>query len=144
VKNFTVKNALATFLALLALSIAPIVFAEKVVVVHANNNNDLSEKDIARIFLGKDKSYSNGVRAMPVDQKNGSAIRSNFVSTVLKKTDQQVQAYWAKLRFTGKGKPPKELNGSAAVKNFVAENPGSIAYIDSKDVDGSVKVVYRF
>lgn len=143
-KKFTVKNALATLLTVVALGPGSLAFAEKVIVVHGSNSNDLSEKDIARIFLGKDKSYPNGERAMPVDQKNGSAIRSIFVSTVLKKTDQQVQAYWAKLRFTGKGKPPKELSGSAAVKDFVTENPGSIGYIDSKDVDGSVKVIYRF
>lgn len=53
----------------------------------------------------------------------------------------QIKATWAKLLFTGKGNPPKEVSGNAEVKKFVAGNPAAIGYIDKAAVDGSVKVV---
>lgn len=114
------------------------------VIVHPSNTSSLSESDIARIFLGKKKSFPSGSEALPIDQNEGSDSRSAFVSTVLKKNDQQIKAYWAQLLFTGKGTPPKSVGGDAEVKQLVAENPNLIGYIDAGSVDASVKVVLEF
>lgn len=114
------------------------------VVVHPANPNTMDEDDISRVFLGKKKTFPDGSEAIPVDQADGSANRSAFVSTVLKKNDQQIKAYWAQLLFTGKGTPPKEVGSSADVKKLIAQNPSLIGYIDSADVDGSVKVLFQF
>lgn len=114
------------------------------VVVHPGNANSMSEDDISRVFLGKKKSFPDGSEAIPVDQADGSANRSAFVSSVLKKNDQQIKAYWAQLLFTGKGTPPKEVGASADVKKLIAQNPSLIGYIDTADVDASVKVVFQF
>ena len=114
------------------------------VIVHPSNGNSLTDAEVTRIFLGKKKSFPDGSEAIPVDQAEGSATRSSFVSTVLKKNDQQIKAYWAQLLFTGKGTPPKEVGAGVDVKKLVAQNPSLIGYIDSSEVDGSVKVVYEF
>ena len=52
-----------------------------------------------------------------------------------------MKATWARLTFSGKGVPPKELPNSADVKKFVAGNPNAIGYIEKSAVDASVKVV---
>lgn len=114
------------------------------VVVHPGNANTMSEDDISRIFLGKKKAFPDGSEAIPVDQNDGSMNRSAFIATVLKKNDQQIKAYWAQLLFTGKGTPPKEVGSSADVKKLIAQNPSLIGYIDTADVDASVKVVFQF
>ncbi|MBB3168022.1 phosphate ABC transporter substrate-binding protein [Simiduia aestuariiviva] len=114
------------------------------VVVHPANPNAMDENDISRVFLGKKKSFPDGSEAIPVDQADGSANRSAFVSTILKKNEQQIKAYWAQLLFTGKGTPPKEVGSSADVKKLIAQNPSLIGYIDTADVDASVKVLYEF
>lgn len=114
------------------------------VVVHPGNTNAMSEDDISRVFLGKKKTFPDGAEAIPIDQADGSANRSAFVATLLKKNDQQIKAYWAQLLFTGKGTPPKEVGSSADVKKLIAQNPSLIGYIDSADVDASVKVVHQF
>jgi ABC-type phosphate transport system substrate-binding protein len=75
--------------------------------------------------------------------KEGSSTRTEFVTGILKKSEQQYKAYWAKLLFTGKGNPPKELESSADVKAEVAANKNAIGIIDVADVDDSVKVVYQ-
>lgn len=136
----------ARFIALLFIgaALAPaITYAEILIIVHPSNSNALSESDIGRIFLGKKKSFPDGSEAIPLDQKEGSPIRTQFVSAALKKNDQQIKAYWAQLLFTGKGTPPKEVSDGASVKELVAQNPALIGYIDASEIDDSVKVAHK-
>ena len=143
-KSTTLKRFIAASLAGMSLIASAAAFSAVAVIVHPNNANSLTESDITRIFLGKKKSFPDGADAIPVDQKEGSAARSAFVGTVLKKNDQQIKAYWAQLLFTGKGTPPKEVGAGSDVKKLVSENPALIGYIDAADADGSVKVVHQF
>lgn len=137
------KKMLASCVAVMALFASATAWSGVAVVVNPANGNALSAKEISRIFLGKRKSFPNGSQAIPVNQVEGSPIRAAFNSTVLKKSPQQIKAYWAQLLFTGKGTPPKDVS-AAEVKKLVAENPNLIGYIDSADVDSSVKVVHQF
>ncbi len=143
-KIVNIKSVLTTLLAGLSILASVGAFSAVAVIVHPSNGNALSESDISRIFLGKSKSYPDGSEAIPVDQQEGAASRSAFVSTILKKNDQQIKAYWAQLLFTGKGTPPKEVGGTGDVKKLVSQNPSLIGYIDASEVDGSVKVVLEF
>jgi len=143
-KLFSLKKVLTTGIAAVCLVASTISLAGVAVIVHPSNANVLSEDDISRIFLGKKKSFPDGGEAIPIDQNEGSGVRAAFVSSVLKKNDQQIKAYWAQLLFTGKGTPPKSVGNSSDVKKLVAQNPALIGYIDSADVDGSVKVVGEF
>lgn len=118
--------------------------ADIAVVVNPKSGVDsLSPEQIANLFLGKATSFPSGGAATPVDQNDG-ATREEFNSKVLKKDSAGVKAHWAKMQFTGKGTPPKEVGGSGDVKKFVAGNPAGIGYIEKGAVDGSVKVVGSF
>ena len=101
----------------------------------------LSRENVADIYLGKKKTYSDGARAKPVDQSTDSMLREQFYRSVVRMSASEVNRYWAKLEFTGKGKPPKVVSGNEAVKHWVASHPGAIGYIDGKSLDNSVKVV---
>jgi hypothetical protein len=50
-----------------------------------------------------------------------------------------MNAYWARMLFTGRGQPPVESGDSAPIKRLIAENPNLIGYIDKKDLDVSVR-----
>lgn len=119
------------------------VHSEVVVVVNKNNNSELSSEYISRIFLGKKKSFSNGVSAIPLDLTSGDPARTNFVKSLLKKNDQQIKAYWAQLLFTGKGTPPREVDNASMVIDLISKNPSLIGYVDSADLDDRVKVVHK-
>ncbi|MEO9947253.1 MAG: phosphate ABC transporter substrate-binding protein [Paraglaciecola sp.] len=116
-------------------------FAEVVVIVHPSNDANFSQKVVQRIYLGKEKKFSDGKEVLPVNQVPSSAARESFDSDTLGRSTTQVAAYWSKLVFTGKGIPPKELDNDAAVIAIVAENPNAIGYIDSASVTGAVKAV---
>jgi ABC-type phosphate transport system substrate-binding protein len=120
-------------------------FAETAVIVSASNANSAIDKaTIAKIFLGKSKSFPDGSQAIPIDQNEGSAARQSFNSTVLGKSASQLKSYWSRLIFTGKGTPPKQSGNDTEVKGLVATNPNLIGYIDASAVDSSVKVVHKF
>lgn len=128
--------------ALLGLGIAQA--ADLAVVVNPKAGVDsLSPDQIANIFLGKSTSFPNGAAVTPVDQNDGP-VRDEFNTKALKKDSAGVKAHWAKMQFTGKGQPPKEVGGSSDVKKAVAGNPSAIGYIEKSAVDGSVKVVGSF
>ena len=129
-------------LSLLVLSTSAL--ADVAVVVNSANANAVDDSDISRIFLGKMKKFPSGNSIEPINSSAGSAARTEFEKKVLKKSSSQVKAYWSKLVFSGKGKPPKELGSDADVLKHVAANADAIGYVDAGSVDGSVKVLKTF
>lgn len=101
----------------------------------------LSKSKLAKIYLGKLKKFSNGQRIKRVDLPKKSKERKKFYQTVIKKSESEMNRYWSKLKYTGKGKPPKTLNSAREVLQWVANNEGAIGYIDGKYLNKSVKVV---
>jgi ABC-type phosphate transport system substrate-binding protein len=127
--------------AILALPIA--VNAGQVVVVNPANGDALDATAISKIYLGKLKKFPSGASVVAVNQKAGSAGKVEFDKKVTKKSASQIKAYWAKLMFSGKGKPPKEVGSDSDVKSFIAGEPNGIGYIDESSVDDSVKVLLK-
>ena len=116
--------------------------AEFVVIVNPKNPAaSMSAEQVSQVFLGRSTSFPGGGTAMPVDQKEGAALRDEFYTKVADKNPGQVKAFWAKQMFSGKGQPPKELASSAEVKKAVAADPNAIGYIEKGALDGTVKSV---
>ena len=99
----------------------------------------LDASTIKKIYLGKAKSLN--INA--IDLEDGQPLKNEFHSAVTNKTEAQLQAYWAKKVFTGKGQPPKTQPSASLMKSAVANSANSIGYIDESDVDASVKVLLR-
>jgi ABC-type phosphate transport system substrate-binding protein len=116
--------------------------ADVVVIVSAKSPiTNLTAEQTARIFLGKVSSFPDDRDAVPVDQAEGSTIRDEFYLKVVHKNSSQLSAYWAKVIFTGDGRPPEKLESNVAVRKAVAKNPNLIGYIDKSAVDKSVRVI---
>jgi ABC-type phosphate transport system substrate-binding protein len=111
------------------------------VVAPTNPVAALSQQQVADIFLGKSSRFPNGDSATPVDQREGSAVRDEFYARFTGKSPAQIKAFWSKIIFTGRGRPPRAVANSAEAKKLLATNPHAIAYIERRDVDSSVKVV---
>ena len=137
-------NGLKFTLLLALLSLAFSAQAEVVVVVSSKSSvTSLTAEQTAKIFLGKVVTFPNERTAFPIDQPEGSAIRDEFYSKVTHKNASQLTAYWAKIIFTGEGRPPQLIAGDAAVRKAVAGNPNAIGYIDKSAVNRSVRVVLK-
>lgn len=116
--------------------------AELVVIVSAKNPiAALRAEQVADIFLGQIANFPDGGAAVALDQRIGSPQRDEFYAKVAAKSPPLIKAYWSKMIFTGRGQPPREVAGNAAVRKMVAENPALIGYIDKAALDASVKPV---
>ena len=110
--------------------------AEIVVIVNKENPaSRMFSEQASQFFLGKSAMFT------PIDQGEGSKIRTDFYQKIADKDPAQVKAIWSKLVFTGKATPPKELKSNAEVKKAVADDPKAIGYIDKSAVDDTVKVI---
>ncbi len=138
----TFKIHLISLLALL--TIATQAFGEIAVIVHPDNAVIMSNTAISQLFLGKISSFPGGGKAIPLVLKRGNNTRTAFNEMVLGKSENQYKAFWARLVFTGKATPPKELEDSGKIRDLVAKNPALIGYVDAGDVDASVKVIAKF
>jgi len=114
------------------------------VIVHPENNSTFSKKIIKKIFLGKSKNFDNGKVILLLSPKTGSSASNEFNKAILKKTASQINAYWSKMIFTGKGTPPQEIESVSEIISAIAENKDAIAFIDAGSVTDAVKVVATF
>lgn len=127
------------FLAASLLAAAGVASAEPVVIANPGVGiASISQSQLSRLFFGQTDLLPNGGKAVPLNV--GGASEDEFTTKVLKKSPEQVEKYWARMIFTGKAKPPREVKPEE-VKSVVARTPGAISYIDSSQVDGSVKVL---
>ncbi len=116
--------------------------ADIAVIVNTSSSvSSLTLDEVKKLFLGKKKKFPGGGKASPVEQVEGSTIRNTFNAKVLSKSGKQLQSYWSKIIFSGKGTPPDSVANDMAVKSWVITNRNGIGYIDSSQVDGSVKVI---
>lgn len=120
---------------LLLVAALPALAQSVAVIVNPKHGGGLSADQVSNIFLGKSADLTG------VDLPDGNGVREAFYQKVTGKDAAQVKAYWAKLVFTGKAQPLKEMASDADVKKFVAGNPNAIGYIDKGAVDGTVKVI---
>jgi len=120
------------------------VSAEIAVIVNAANSSALDKNAIEKIFMGKMKKFPNGQVALPMNAAKSMNSRKEFNKAVIGRSSSQVNAYWSKLVFTGKGSMPKELSSDAEIISTISSNQGAIGYIDSGSVTGAVKVIAKF
>ncbi|MEE2025853.1 MULTISPECIES: type 2 periplasmic-binding domain-containing protein [Alkalimonas] len=96
---------------------------------------DVSLEEVSRIYMGRAGSL------MPVNLPENHALRDQFEQEALGRSPAQMKAYWSRLVFTGKGRPPVEVDSVAAKIEFVAANPNSLGYIPASDVTDQVRVI---
>ena len=127
----------------LALSLASVpAMGDVVAVVSARSTvTTLSKSQVADLFLGRANRFPNGVRAIPIDQVDGSVVHDEFYAKFADKTAAQLKAYWSKIIFTGRGQPPPAVSNSVEMKRRLIENPAAIGYMEQNLVDSSIRVV---
>lgn len=116
--------------------------ADVVVVVSKKNSvESLTRTELTYIYLRQFDRFPNGKPAVPIDQDDGTPERTQFYRHYLGRSPAQIKAYWSKLIFTGRGRPPRSFDDGASVVDVVAKNPNAIGYVDPELVDDRVRVV---
>lgn len=131
---------------LLAASLAwftlPLHAGDLVVIVHPQSGVDrLSREDVINIFLGRFRQFSSGISAQPLDLP--AQEKEEFYQRLVGKDLAEINAYWARLIFSGATAPPRQMKGIEQVLNAVAASPAHIGYVERNRVDGRVRIVHE-
>lgn len=118
--------------------------AEIVVICHLDNPvKALSARQVSDIFLGRSRTFPGGAGALILEHRRDARMREEFFRALNGMTLKQLNAYWARLQFSGEVQPPQSLDDSAAVLEAVRKDAAAIGYVDAAAVDNSVRVVLR-
>lgn len=131
-------------LTLLLLLLMPVMGLGSDLVVVANPKSGaerLSREQVVNIFLGRFRQFPSGLTAEPLDLPE--AERARFYRKLVGKELAEINAYWARLIFSGRTLPPEPLKSEAAVVYRVASSPGAIGYVSRAAVDTRVRIVFE-
>ena len=133
--------ALVPVLLALLLSTQGAAAEELVLIVHRDSGiSTLSREQASHLFLGRVKMLPSGGRANVVEVE---PLRASFYRRLLGREIAEINAYWARLQFSGRTQPPLRVSDSAAAVARVAEDPQAIAFVDVVPDDPRVRVVLR-
>lgn len=139
-KNRTLLAMIAGILFQLVISSAA--SAELAVIVNKQNPAaDISKKSLSNIFKQKQKTWEHGGIIDVVNLPKDNPVMEKFSESVLEMSSADLEKYYLKNALSGKGQPPKTAQSPGEVKSIVGGNKNAIGLIDSKDADGSVKVL---
>lgn len=103
----------------------------------------LTQDEVTNIYLGRYRRLASGVTAEPLDQPADSALRAHFYRQLVDKNLAEINAYWARLVFSGKTRPPGVASSSEDAVQRVLQHPDALAYVEKSKVDGRVTVVFE-
>lgn len=125
----------------LCLSIAAVLFSPHVeaqsilVVVNAKTATaSLTPRDVSDLYLGRTRNLPNGQSIVAVDHPSASPIRARFYKALTGKAITDINAYWARLLFTGQSSPPQSMSDGAALIESIKNNPGLIGYVEQNQL----------
>jgi len=130
------------WVAVLFLLLAGTAHGELAIIAHPDNPEPaLTLKQVKRIYLARAKTFPQGGLVQRADQEPGSPVRQEFMNKVLKLRERQLNAYWSKMTFTGRGTRPEVVGKDGDIKQWVLHHPKGLGYIDAGQVDDQVKVL---
>jgi hypothetical protein len=111
------------------------VSADVVVVAGAQSRtNQLSREDVINIFMGGYRQLPDGTAAQPIDQWQDSPIRRTFYRHLLDKSLEEINAYWARLVFSGRTLPPATAKNQTDLLDRLSKDPRAISYLDQQQL----------
>lgn len=117
--------------------------ADLVVIVNAGSGVEhLSREQVVNIFMGRYRRLPDGTAAQPLDIGGESAEFRDFYRKLLDKGPADINAYWARLVFSGRTVPPQAVPSQLEVLGRVASEPGAVGYVERKNLNNRVKAVY--
>ena len=94
--------------------------------------------------MGRYRRLPDGGEAIPLDIGKQSEQKALFYKQLVGKPLADINAYWARLIFSGKTRPPQQVDSTEQALQQVADNPTMIAYVQRSQVDARFRIVYEF
>ena len=104
---------------------------------------ELSKSKVRMLYRGKLK-YLQGEKIELSDLSLKNPARHEFYQVLLGKDIAQMNAYWARLSFSGKARPPKEItpDNIKMLLDWASEKKSRIGYASLDLLPSNAKVLY--
>ncbi|AZP11279.1 hypothetical protein [Undibacterium parvum] len=138
----TIKTSYAVLLLVLSLSSNVCAYGQSSIAVVVNEKSEitsLSREELAAVYLGNLSSKVGTRELKPVDMEE-SETRDKFYQNLLGRSRNQMHAYWSRLVFTNRARPPKEYREEIIVDTLLA-NTSAIAYLPQSQVKPGMRVL---
>jgi hypothetical protein len=116
--------------------------ADLVVIAHPSACAErISRKDVVNIYMGRLRELPCGQAAQPLDLPRDGEETAGFYRLLVGKSISEINAYWARLLFSGRTQPPEVRATQDEMLDFVARTPQAIGYVDRSRVDDRVRIL---
>lgn len=125
-----------------------LIFSENIAII-INKSSKLEKinlKKLKKLYLKKVRKI-NGIKIIPIDN---ISIRESFYKLVVKRDLRRVNAYWAKMVFSGKKQPPiafenderviTSINDKDTINKVIATK-NSIGYVLESSLNESIRLL---
>ena len=125
-----------------ALLVGTDVAAQAIAVVVGRDSpvRTITRDELRDLYLRRQRLWSDGTAAIPVNLPAGTSLREAFSRAVLGRSSQELLAHWNARYFEGI-RPPAVVPSAAAVRAYLAAEPAAIAYLPLDGVDGTCRVL---
>lgn len=116
--------------------------ADIAVVVHPDCPlPSLTPKQVSDLYLGRRLSIGEPEPLQILEQPPSSPLRERFFLQINGMDLRRLNAYWARLQFSGDTQPPTPLADSRQIVEVVARNHCAIGYVEPTFVTASVRTI---
>jgi len=131
----------------IALLVLPIAFVQAqeplaVVVNKANPIDKITRSELIDLFMGKYVAFPDDSKAIPVELKGEHEIKVNFYRNLVDMPLSRVNAYWSRLRFTGRKRVAVLQPNEAELVDYIIAHKQAIGYVPQSLITEDLKVIY--
>ena len=116
---------------------------ELVVIVHPDNTQSPSPRDIEAIFRTTLRHWPDGGGIVAFNLVPGSEERVSFDRAVLRLTPGEVSRYWIDRKIRGGESPPRSVPNPLLVVRLVRDLRSAIGYVPAALAPSGVRVIAR-
>lgn len=103
--------------------------------------NTISREEAINIYMGRLRRFPSGASAQPLDLPANGTEKALFYRLLVNKELSDIDAYWARLVFSGRASPPHTVGSLQEMLERVAGETNVIGYVDRAFVDKRVRVI---
>lgn len=101
----------------------------------------MTASEASNLYLGRTHAMANGQPVMLIDHPRDSDVRARFFKSLSGMDLRRVNAYWARLQFSGGTQPPIQLDTEREIIEIVRHNRLAVGYVDQRAATAGLRVV---
>jgi len=102
----------------------------------------ISREEAEQLYLGRLSSLRDGTPVRLLDLAPG-ATRNAFYQGLIGKNPTQTRAYWSRIVFTGRARPPREVAGPEELRDAINQDPNLVGYVPIDGLSTDMRILLR-